>query len=142
MTQPNRRSRARRSASGARIVETRLTKSPQCVTLHADGVWGGLTPQGQIVMGFFAEQFQPPDRVLYQLPATLPGAMKEDSRTGGGYVGREIQAQVFVTPSMARSMIAWLNEKLESLEATMQEQGVGLEGSDTAVESTMETEKE
>lgn len=141
MTQPNRRPRAKRPASGARTLETRLVKSAQCVTIHADGVWGGLTPQGQIAIGFFAEQFQVPDRVYYQVPETLPGSLKETERSGGGYVSREIQAQVFITPGMARSMIAWLTEKVEQWDAVSQE-GSRLEESDTAVSTTMETDRE
>lgn len=108
MTQ-ERRSRRRDTA---RQLETRLTKSPQCSSFHADGVWGGLTSKGQIVIGFFTEQFAIPDRVVYELPDTIPGNLKELSRQGARGVTREIQTQVFMNVVQARAMHSWLGEKL------------------------------
>jgi hypothetical protein len=68
-------------------------------------------------MGFFTEQFAIPSKVTYDLPEKLPGPLKEVSRQGGGFVMREIQAQVFISPAVAKAIIGWLEEKVAQAEA-------------------------
>lgn len=102
------------SKKTAKLIETRITKAPSFVSIHADGIWGGLTPKALIAMGFFTEQFAAPDKVMYSVPDVLPGQLTEVSRQGGGYVQREIVAQVFITIDVARTMVKWLEERIET----------------------------
>lgn len=115
MTPP--KSRGKKSIAETGRLDARITRSPSVVAIHADGVWGGLTPKVQIVMGFFTEQWATPERVVYQLPKDVPGKLTEVSRSGGGYFHREIQAQIFMSVDVARTLITWLQEKIETAEA-------------------------
>ncbi len=102
-------------------VETRFVRD--AVSLHADGVWGGLTPQRQIVMGFFTEQFAIPEKVTYELPEVVPGNLREVARQGGGYVLRDIQAQVYISVTTAKSLIGWLQDRITQAESITEQLG-------------------
>ncbi len=64
-------------------------------------------------MGFYTEQFGAPEKITYELPKTLPDSLKEVSRQGGGQIFREVQAQVFMSLDVARSLIPWLEEHVK-----------------------------
>ena len=95
-------------------------------------------------MGLFTEQFGPPDKVTYELPETLPGSLKELSREGGGAILREIQAQVYVSVDIAKSLINWLTDKVTQAEQIQKEIETRkqLQGTDTAVETQIVEAKE
>ena len=85
-------------------------------------------------MGFFTEQWAPPDRVTYDLPETVPGSLKEVSRHGGGFVQREIQAQVYLTTDVAKSLLSWLQERIEIADEVAKQiaESQKLDGGDSA----------
>jgi hypothetical protein len=85
------------------------------------------------MMGFFTEQFAVPDKVTYNLPERLPGSLTEVSRQGGGFVQREIQAQVYISPGIAKTLITWLEEKVAEAEEA---QKLIAEAEATGVDST------
>ena len=126
--------RARPSAGRTNRIETKLVKSPSALSFHADGMWGGLTPKLEVAIGFFTEQFSPPDSVTYELPDPMPGELKEVARHGGGIIQRELQVQVFISVDVAKSMIVWLQDKVDTA-AKVEEQVAErreIDGSDAA----------
>ena len=97
-----------------RFVDTVFVKSPQARSIHYDGVWGGITPQGLIMAAFFTEYRTYPSRVNYEI--TPEGGLAEQSRDDPGSITRQIEAEVFMSLESARSFRNWLSEKITQLE--------------------------
>lgn len=97
-------------------------KNSLCRVIHVDGVWGGITPQGNIHMSFFSEQATTPNTIKYE--QSEQGILKELSREvaiGGNAFTREIDVQAVVSLSTARAIVVWLNTRIAILEQSEQE---------------------
>ena len=83
--------------------------------VHADGVWGGPTPRGYITMSFFSERAPIPRTISFELESQ--GTLGEETSrdTKGGLI-REVDVEVVVDLRMAKSLVGWLNEKVQNLE--------------------------
>ena len=84
----------------------------------AHGVWGGINPQGEIEMNFYLETDKLPlsSRISVEPDGSM-GAEKSAYEDGGEHVIiRRIHSRVLMNYQTARSLAAWLEEKLESLE--------------------------
>ena len=105
-------------------VTFRYTKSVLCRVIHADGVWGGNTPQGYIQMGFYSEKHEVPESQTYDVigkdPSSKGGTLKEKQLASRG-MGREIEAEIIISPQVARSLKAWLEGRLAILDAAQAE---------------------
>ena len=96
-------------------------KSPAFRTVHADGVWGGITPRGYINMGFYSERSPFPRQVTHSLDEEghrIIGEVKEE-RVGRDALLRELECNVIIDLAFAQSLIAWLQDKIDSLEKGM-----------------------
>jgi hypothetical protein len=105
-------------------VTTKYSKSALCRVIHADGVWGGLTPAGNIQMDLYSEKHTFPDSTTYDVvgqPGATIGALKEKQVVGGGH-NREVEAEIILSPAVARSTRDWLEDKLVRLEAAQKPQ--------------------
>ena len=96
-------------------IEFHYIKSNSFRVVHADGVWGGLTPRGYISMSFFSERNPIPRRITYDVtPEDMLGQETgRDSRSG--FI-REVEVEVMVDLDMAKSLIRWLEDKIGILE--------------------------
>jgi len=74
--------------------------------IHADGAWGGITPQFNIQMALFSERHPIPTEVSYKL---------EPSGLRDGIV-REIEADVIMSLDVARALRIWLDNKIGEAE--------------------------
>jgi hypothetical protein len=97
-------------------LETHFVRSGLYRVVHADGVWGGLTNQANISMGMYSEHVEAPDSVTYRLEA---GKLSELSRRGKERVLRELEVEVIISASTARSLRDWLDTRLQELEMAL-----------------------
>lgn len=88
--------------------------------VHADGVWGGVTPRGYITMSFFSERAPIPQSLTHEVVQNKLGVETDiESKTG---IVREVEIEVLVDLPMAKSLIPWLQEKINFLENIKQDQ--------------------
>jgi hypothetical protein len=103
-------------------VRFHCVKSSAFRSIHADGVFGGVTPRLTIAATFYNERQPIPDQMVY--------AVKEDGTTGDeirderisrdGFV-RELEANVILDVNLAKALVIWLNEKIEVIEQRLKE---------------------
>jgi len=95
-------------------VNMNYIKRNNCVVIHADGVYGGITPRGTINMAFFSERLAIPRTTQQTASETgnLTGENPIESRDG---VIRELEANVVVDLNTAISYHRWLGEKIENV---------------------------
>jgi hypothetical protein len=88
-------------------------KSYQFRVVHADGVWGGVTNQGNVQIVFFSERQAIPRRIVHRVEEdrTLGPEIEEERVTRGGFV-REVEVDVVMNISTAIALRDWLNEKI------------------------------
>ncbi|HBB41846.1 MAG: hypothetical protein COW73_10385 [Nitrospirae bacterium CG18_big_fil_WC_8_21_14_2_50_70_55] len=93
-------------------INVRFKEGPDHRTHHASGVWGGITPQREVVATFFFEQQAYPQGLVVQLDEQ--GRPTETERLGGGEMVRELLATVVMSPAVAHSVGQWLLEKAQA----------------------------
>lgn len=89
-------------------------KSPQYRTIHADGVWAGLSPQGGVQLAFFSDVRPTPDYTLHDL--TPQGAIgnQVDKIEKDGIV-RETEMMAILSPRIAEELIDILRKMLDEV---------------------------
>lgn len=84
--------------------------------LFANGVYGGVTPSGEIVMNFYLERHALPDHIVHAL--TPEGALGDEMRrTPEDHresLVRVVDSGVILTVDGAKAIHAWLGEKIEA----------------------------
>ncbi len=98
-------------------------KSPAFRTVHADGVWGGVTPRGYINMGFYSERSPFPRQVTHAISEDqrLSDEIREE-RIGRDAIVREIECNVIIDVRFADSLVSWLQEKINAIKPGLQEE--------------------
>lgn len=79
--------------------------------IHADGVWGGVGPRGNIQMGFYSERFPIPRRVEMEIKEGRVG--DEISRDARSDIVREVEAEVIMNLQTAKALKDWLTTKID-----------------------------
>ncbi len=105
-------------------VTVRYTRSAFCRVIHADGAWGGLTPQGNIQMALYSEKVEIPELTTYEVlgQAGSPmGSLREKQVVQRGH-NREVEVEVILSPAVAMSLRDWLQDKLDKLQAIQAKQ--------------------
>ena len=90
--------------------------------VHADGVWGGVTPYGKVYMTFFSEAPPLPEAMAYSLSAdgTALEEVRADRR-GSTNPTREVEVGVVMDLNVAKSFLKWLAEKIDWIEKAQRE---------------------
>lgn len=86
---------------------------------YADGVYGGMTPQGKLFMSFWNTRLPAPARVVHELlPDGKLGAERRDRRVAPDCDAiREVEVTVLLDLDVAKGLRAWLDERIRALEA-------------------------
>jgi hypothetical protein len=82
--------------------------------VHMDGVFGGLSPTGDIFMSIFSQR--PPIPQVTVQPLGEKGELGEEllsERVVKDGVVREIEVGIAVRPEIAETLIKWLQEKVD-----------------------------
>jgi hypothetical protein len=100
-------------------------KSPAFRVIHADGMFGGPTPRGNLFISFYSERFPIPTSTVHEVKAS--GELGEEirsERTGRTGVLREVEVGVECDLEVAKAFSTWLQQKIgeiEKLQAAHQE---------------------
>ena len=81
--------------------------------IHADGVYGGLTPHGNMHFAFYSERRAIPRRVEFEIVDGIPGPEKVVEGKDGMF--REIEADIIMSFTGAVSFHLWLETQLETM---------------------------
>jgi len=91
-------------------------KSSDFRTLHIDGIFGGLAPQGRFIhMAVFAERHPLPQKTFHALKAGMLGPEDLTKREGRVGIVRELEADLVMDIETARSMHEWLGVKIQEM---------------------------
>ncbi len=84
--------------------------------VHADGVIGGVTPNGSVHVAFFSERSAIPQREVRKInpDGTLGNVIASRSVTRNAIV-REVDVDVMLAPPVAELLISWLQERVSEL---------------------------
>ncbi len=97
-----------------------FTYEPEFRICAANGMWGGVTPKGDLRLDFFVESFDPPvSQTLQITPGGQVGAeierrLSEDT-PNAAVVTRRVQVAVLVPGSQVDSWATFLTEKANEL---------------------------
>ncbi len=92
--------------------------------VHADGVWGGITPTGGIQIAFFSERVPIPQQVEFQLsPDGRVGEEIPEGKVAREGIVREVEVDVVINLGTARLIRDWLDDKIVQLSAATQSVG-------------------
>lgn len=93
-------------------------KSNYFRVVHADGVWGGVTPSGDgLSLTFYSERSPIPTRVTNEIAADGRIA-KEVGRQVRDAIVREMEVTVIMDASAAHSFKSWVERHVKALETT------------------------
>ena len=96
-------------------IQAKYTKTGASPVLHVDGMFGGLTPSGQLYVAFFSEHAQLPEaEILRRDPeGDTYRPVGADQLQG---VVREVGVEVIMTLNVARAFQEWLNVRIKMAE--------------------------
>jgi hypothetical protein len=94
------------------------SKSKDYRIVSATGVWGGLSPQGEIICNFFIEQNAKPDKL--EMIIDSQGKILSETPIGKDgteltYFERELQIGVVIRPDIAKTIGQWLIDQADKL---------------------------
>lgn len=115
VAQPNREQRRQRRGVAENRLEAIYVKSNACRVIHADGAYGGLTPQLNIYMALYSEHNALPASAVYVLDPAEKTAREETQAPPREWT-REIEAEVIMSRDMARSLRDWLDARIKAVE--------------------------
>ena len=91
---------------------------PECPRVPAHGVWGGVSPHGEIEMNIYSEGDKLPqysERLVHPDGSVGDESSPLDNQHSKTIV-RRIHAKVFMNYQTARAVLDWLEEKVRALE--------------------------
>jgi hypothetical protein len=108
--------KAVRNARRPQQVSFDYIKSNEFRVIHADGAHGGITPRGDAIqMAIYSERRPIPKRETYRLEnGKLTDLQHVDLRDA--FV-REVEVELLLSTEVAKSLAAWLNEKVQAIES-------------------------
>jgi hypothetical protein len=99
-------------------------KSNYFRVLHIDGAWGGVTPKLMIRMAVFNERSAIPKEVVQQVNAE--GNLGDEiieKRIARDAIVREVEADLVMDLPTAKSLMYWLQDKIDAVESILKEKG-------------------
>ncbi len=111
----------RTKGKGAVLPTTRIKvdylKNGHFRVVHADGIYGGSTPQGYVQMVFFNERHPIPVQMEYEVtPQGQLGPEIPESRITRGALVREVDVAVTMKLDTAKAVHKWLGACIEKME--------------------------
>ncbi|MBP6821402.1 MAG: hypothetical protein KA368_07650 [Acidobacteria bacterium] len=109
-------------SSESRAITFHHIKSNLFRVIHADGVWGGVTPNLNIQLAFYSERNPIPKSVKQEFGHDgLPGEIIEtDGRQG---IVREFDTSVVLSLEVAKAFHTWLGKKIEQADTIVKKVG-------------------
>ncbi|MEI6308875.1 MAG: hypothetical protein WCP58_04445 [bacterium] len=89
-------------------------ESPEYRVISASGLWGGLTPEKMIFLNLFVETPRQPEIQTHEVtPDGKLGSITENPDLTLAEFRRLLEIGIVITPSVAKAIAAWLNEKAD-----------------------------
>ena len=91
-------------------------QNPEVRLQYVHGVWGGVTPQGEVEICFYTESDKMPDYAeqIVSEDGSLGHEMVPDNTVKT--VERRVHSRVLLNYYTARAVLGWLEDKVEMLE--------------------------
>lgn len=83
---------------------------------YAHGVWGGVTPHGEVEINFYTETSKVPGNTEYVIAPN--GSLEHDLSANNDdirIVVRHIHSKIIMNANTARAFASWLENKIDSL---------------------------
>jgi hypothetical protein len=97
-------------------------KSSAFRVVHADGMFGGPTPRGDLFIGFFSERFPIPTSTFHEVkPSGEIGEEIRSEREGRQGVVREVEIGIKCNLEVAKAFSLWLQQKVVEIEKLQRE---------------------
>jgi hypothetical protein len=94
-------------------------KSSGFRVIHVNGIFGGMSPRGELQIALYSERWPIPTKVVHELTDT--GAqgteLKRDVRDA---VLREVEVQAMMSLDTAKHLQKWLETKIKEMEKTLE----------------------
>jgi hypothetical protein len=95
-------------------------KSSQFRVVHADGVFGGITPRGNIHLDIWSERPPIPQQVVHEIAENALGDESVgERRIRDADMIREVEIGIVMDLSLAKATVGWLQAKIDILEAAL-----------------------
>ena len=92
---------------------------PSLTTVHVDGAFGGITPNGHIDINLYSERNPIPTLVFHPLTDGKLGDEIRSERVTRDGVVRELEVGAVMDVRAARGLRDWLTSQIEELEKTL-----------------------
>lgn len=105
-------------------INFRYIKSNHFRVTHADGVWGGLTPQFNLYIAPYNERQPMPDQVSHSI--TSEGRLGEEivaNRIASEAIIRELETGIVMTLPVAKALASWIMQLVDQVEKAQQTEG-------------------
>lgn len=108
-----------------------FSSAPGYRVVAANGVWGGLTPRGELKMDFIVDSLRTPDLVAHSIKPD--GGLGDEIRRepAEGVLFRELQIGILLPIGHAESIAKWMLDKVKEFNDQLklkQEREKGKEG--------------
>lgn len=99
-------------------IDIHYVKTDMYRSYHVDGVFGGLTPRGNIYCEFFVERFVTPQKTVNKIEKN--GHLGEEKeRVGKEGLIRQIECGISLDIKAATDLKIWLEEKIEKYQESI-----------------------
>lgn len=89
--------------------------------LHIDGAYGGITPQGQFNMNFFAERLAIPKSTEFEVENNKLKKVADSADSKDGII-REFETGVYMNIETARDIHKWLGDTLSAFDKSQKKE--------------------
>lgn len=106
-------SKEEQQSGSVQKVKFHFLKSTYFRVIHADGFFGGLSPQGGFHIGVYSERTPYPDLIIQEINTETGHPGKELSRTGSEGIIRELEVDIAMDLPTAITLHAWLGRHIK-----------------------------
>ncbi len=89
--------------------------------LHADGMFGGVTPHGMVYVAFYSEHAKIPDAATLEVDGENKVIRQPRQVSRPAEWVREVGAEIIMTVETARAFRSWLDDKINALDQLQSE---------------------
>ncbi len=87
--------------------------------VYVNGAHGGLTPRGELVVNFYLERTGLPEAIVHEIKpdGTLGGEIAQEPADSMNSLVRFIESGIVLNAENARTLHAWLGERIKEMDA-------------------------
>lgn len=97
------------------VVKFVFVKSPDYKMIAANGVWGGVTPQGQLKLDLFVDSVDMPEFITHNILKDGRLGEEIERKPSGKIITRELQIGVLLPINIAETIAKWILATLQEV---------------------------